>query len=183
MQGIITSVRAMAAAGAERIVVPNAAEAWDLRLDPAAPADVRQQQIEAFCARMREVGVVKYDLPLFSAHQMGSCRMGASPRWGIADCVCEGVRGWCKLVLQLVDGVCARVADRPLRCLHPPTHNRSSACDPAGELWDVAGLYVADGSAFPTPSGVNPMISIYAISYLTAQGIALRWRAQQKKNC
>jgi len=31
--------------------------------------------------------------------------------------------------------------------------------DPSGECWDVAGLYVADASAFPTASGVNPMIT------------------------
>lgn len=54
----------------------------------------------------------------------------------------------------------------------------SSACDPSGEVWDVCGLYVADGSVFPTPSGVNPMITIYGIAYLTAQGIVSRWKQQ-----
>jgi choline dehydrogenase-like flavoprotein len=44
-------------------------------------------------------------------------------------------------------------------------------------VWDVSGLYVADGSTFPTPSGVNPMIAIYGVSHLIAQGIAAKWRA------
>lgn len=54
----------------------------------------------------------------------------------------------------------------------------SSACNPSGEVWDVSGLYVADGSVFPTPSGVNPMITIYGVAYLTAQGIVSRWKQQ-----
>jgi choline dehydrogenase-like flavoprotein len=41
-----------------------------------------------------------------------------------------------------------------------------------GESFDVRGLYVADGSAFPAPSGVNPMITIMAIADQVARGIA-----------
>jgi choline dehydrogenase-like flavoprotein len=52
----------------------------------------------------------------------------------------------------------------------------TSACDASGEVWDIAGLYIADGSAFPTPSGVNPMITIFGVSHLTAQVIASRWK-------
>jgi choline dehydrogenase-like flavoprotein len=48
----------------------------------------------------------------------------------------------------------------------------SSACNPDGETWDVRSLYVCDGSAFPTASGVNPMISIEAIAHMNARGIA-----------
>ncbi|RLK49237.1 choline dehydrogenase-like flavoprotein [Microbacterium telephonicum] len=50
----------------------------------------------------------------------------------------------------------------------------TSAVDPDGRTWDVDGLYVADGSSFPTASGVNPMVSIQAISYMTAQRLAAR---------
>lgn len=57
-------------------------------------------------------------------------------------------------------------------CTLSTSLRRTSACDPHGEVWDVSGLYIADGSAFPTPSGVNPMVTIYAMSYLTAQCIA-----------
>jgi long-chain-alcohol oxidase len=48
----------------------------------------------------------------------------------------------------------------------------TSACTPAGETWDVRGLYVCDASAFPSASGVNPMISIEAIAHMNARGIA-----------
>lgn len=50
----------------------------------------------------------------------------------------------------------------------------SSAVDPDGQTWDVQGLYVADGSCFPTASGVNPMISIESIAHMTATRLAAR---------
>jgi choline dehydrogenase-like flavoprotein len=50
----------------------------------------------------------------------------------------------------------------------------TSAVDPDGQSWDVEGLYVADASCFPTSSGVNPMISIESIAYMTAKRLAAR---------
>jgi len=47
-----------------------------------------------------------------------------------------------------------------------------SACDPAGQTWEVRGLYVFDGSSFPTASGVNPQISIQAIAHMGARRLA-----------
>ena len=49
-----------------------------------------------------------------------------------------------------------------------------SAASPTGETWDVRNLVVADGSAFPTASGVNPMITIEAIAHLNATRLAER---------
>jgi hypothetical protein len=80
MQGVIAAVRAMVAAGACRIVVPNAAQCWDVQFEPTDSPQQRQQRTEALLERMRAIGVVKYDMPLFSAHQMGSCHMGSSRR-------------------------------------------------------------------------------------------------------
>ena len=48
----------------------------------------------------------------------------------------------------------------------------SSAASPSGETWDVRNLVVADGSAFPTASGVNPMVTIEAIAHLNARKLA-----------
>jgi choline dehydrogenase-like flavoprotein len=44
-----------------------------------------------------------------------------------------------------------------------------------GESHNVRGLYVADASAFPTSSGVNPMITIMAIADHVARGMLERW--------
>jgi long-chain-alcohol oxidase len=50
----------------------------------------------------------------------------------------------------------------------------TSVCDPTGQVWDVPGLYVCDGAAFPTASGVNPMVTIEALAHMNARGIAAR---------
>jgi choline dehydrogenase-like flavoprotein len=42
---------------------------------------------------------------------------------------------------------------------------------PNGETYEVRNLYVADGSAFPACSGVNPMLTIMALAHYTAQEI------------
>lgn len=49
-----------------------------------------------------------------------------------------------------------------------------SAVGPTGETWEVRNLVVADGSAFPTASGVNPMLTIEAIAHLNAGALAAR---------
>jgi choline dehydrogenase-like flavoprotein len=49
-----------------------------------------------------------------------------------------------------------------------------SAANGAGETWEVPDIVVADGSAFPTASGVNPMITIEAIAHLNARRLAAR---------
>ena len=43
-----------------------------------------------------------------------------------------------------------------------------------GQSFEIPGLYVADASAFPAPSGVNPMVTIMAIADHVAHGIAER---------
>ena len=52
------------------------------------------------------------------------------------------------------------------------TDPQTSVAQPTGELHDVPGVWIGDGSAFPTPSGTNPMISIMALAHRTAEAIS-----------
>jgi choline dehydrogenase-like flavoprotein len=54
------------------------------------------------------------------------------------------------------------------------TSARTSVADPEGRVWGVDGLYVTDASAFPTPTGVNPMLAILALARRTALRMAAR---------
>jgi choline dehydrogenase-like flavoprotein len=75
---------------------------------------------------------------VFSAHQMGTARMGSDP----ADHACDtGGR--------VRSGVGGRRSGDAV----------------------VAGLYVADGSLFPTGIGVNPMITIMVLARRVARTI------------
>ena len=50
-------------------------------------------------------------------------------------------------------------------------NRRDSAVDGNGESWQARDLYVADGSLFPSASGVNPMVTIAALAYHVARAI------------
>jgi long-chain-alcohol oxidase len=49
-----------------------------------------------------------------------------------------------------------------------------SVCDPDGQVWGAPGLYVFDGSAFPTASGVNPMVTIEALAHMNSRALAAK---------
>ena len=49
---------------------------------------------------------------------------------------------------------------------------RTSVANPYGELHDAPGVWIGDASAFPTPSGTNPMISTMALAHRTAAHLA-----------
>ncbi|CAJ2636001.1 unnamed protein product [Trifolium pratense] len=51
------------------------------------------------------------------------------------------------------------------------TNPKESVVNQMGETWEVEGLYLADSSVFPTALGVNPMVTIQAIAYCTAQHV------------
>lgn len=48
------------------------------------------------------------------------------------------------------------------------------AIDPSGETYEIKNLFVADGSALPTASGVNPMVTIMGTAHYLAQQIKAR---------
>ena len=55
------------------------------------------------------------------------------------------------------------------------TDPSTSTADGAGQTHGVRGLYVADASAFPASSGVNPMVTIMGLADHVAHGIAEAW--------
>ena len=76
---------------------------------------------------------------------------------------CGYAPGQCSLVSFHIMGS-ARMGSTP----------STSACNPAGETWDVRDLVVCDASTFPSASGVNPMVSIEAIAHMNARALAAR---------
>jgi choline dehydrogenase-like flavoprotein len=111
-------IRLHEAAGAQEI----------MSLAASLPQWRRGDDLERFIERAQRVPQRVGGQKLFSAHQMGTARMGTDPQTSVAN--------------------------------------------PFGELHDVKGVWIGDGSAFPTPSGVNPMVSIMALARRTAFAIA-----------
>ncbi len=44
--------------------------------------------------------------------------------------------------------------------------------DEEGAVWETPGLYVMDASVFPTSLGINPMITVMAITMMNARRLA-----------
>ncbi|MCL4288047.1 MAG: GMC family oxidoreductase N-terminal domain-containing protein, partial [Thermoleophilia bacterium] len=105
-----------------------------------------------FAAGAREVYPPLARVPrLHPGEQVGAIERG---RWSAADLRLEGFHPM---------GT-ARIGSDP----------RRSVVAPDGECHDVAGLYVADASLFPTSVKANPMLTIMACAQQVATGIAER---------
>ncbi len=117
-KGIEGQVRLHETAGAHTITA----------LAAGAPTWRRGDDLESYIAGVTRMPYRMGGHRLFSAHQMGTCRMGQDPETSVAD--------------------------------------------PRGELHDTKGVWIGDASAFPTPSGTNPMITIMALARRTAEAIA-----------
>lgn len=116
-QGIEAQLRLHEAAGAQQIVAAAV----------GAPTWRWGDDLDAFIEHVKRIPLRAGGWRLFSAHQMGSCRMGSDPSTSVAG--------------------------------------------PWGELHDTAGVWIGDASAFPTASGVNPMITNMALAHRNAQAI------------
>jgi choline dehydrogenase-like flavoprotein len=125
-------------AGAARIALAaGALEVSTLHAEPLVltAAEATPAGLDAFAAAIARAAERHTPLALFSAHQMGTARMGTDPAHGVLD------------------------AD--------------------GRVYGVDGLLVVDGSAFPSASGVNPMLTIMALAQrATAALIARRARSR-----
>ena len=118
------------AAGARSIVAVGTPPAWHGR-DGFGASD-ESRAFTVFDDALRSFDFAPNRGSVFSAHQMGSVRMGGDSRG------------------------------------HP--------CDPGGRVRGqdgtaIPGLYVADGSLFPTGIGVNPMITILALAGRVARTV------------
>ena len=123
-RGLAAAVRAHVAAGAEEVLGLHS-RAHVLQAEQANAAAV-----DEFCAKILTSALDRNWSPLFSAHQMGTCRMGADPR--------------------------------------------TSVCDERGAVRGIDGLFVADASLFPAPSGVNPMVTVMGLAKVVGEGIGAR---------
>jgi choline dehydrogenase-like flavoprotein len=55
-----------------------------------------------------------------------------------------------------------------------------SAVQPTGETWEVKNLFLADGSLFPTAVGVNPMVTIEALSLHVSRQVISSLKKQSR---
>ena len=122
---LVSMARLARAAGATEILAAGSPPTW-YRPTAAGP-ESNERAFVRFEEALAATDLAPNRAAIFSAHQMGSVRMGADP------------------------------------ATHP--------CDPWGRVRAgadndsvIRGLYVGDGSVFPTGIGVNPMITIMALA-------------------
>ena len=71
-----------------------------------------------------------------------------------------------------------RPFDPPLAAVHPmggmgmAADPRLGPCDGEGRVHHLSGLWVADGSLFPSSTGVPPQLTIYALGRMVGQAVA-----------
>jgi choline dehydrogenase-like flavoprotein len=124
LHGLRQATRAHFAAGAKAVISVHNKRA---RLDRPESGVITEQQFRAYDRQLERHGMGVNRVMMFSAHQMGTCRMGADPK--------------------------------------------TSVTDAHGQVHGVKGLFVCDGSLFPSASGVNPMLSIMGLVHKSVQYI------------
>jgi choline dehydrogenase-like flavoprotein len=124
LHGLRQASRLHFAAGAKSVV---SLQSRRTRLDRPESGAVSEQQLREFDRLLERNGTGVNRIMMFTAHQMGTCRMGADPKDAVTDS--------------------------------------------NGEVYGVKGLFMCDGSVFPGPSGVNPMLSIMGLAHRNAQYI------------
>ena len=82
------------------------------------------------------------------------------------------------------EGFVASLKEVPVDPIHQPVFSAhqtgscrmgrsrdDSVCDTRGQLHDIKGVWIGDGSAFPNAAGINPMVTIMALARRTAKEI------------
>ena len=52
--------------------------------------------------------------------------------------------------------------------------------NPDGETFEIKNLFIADGSVLPTSLGINPMITIEAMSIMISKHVLARLRSMSE---
>jgi long-chain-alcohol oxidase len=87
----------------------------------------------------------------------------------------RGVEGWEDELRRVgIKGKLGGVSYHQMGSCRMGTNPATSAIGPDNESHQVRDLFVADASAFPTASGVNPMLTVYGIANRAARKIAAR---------
>jgi choline dehydrogenase-like flavoprotein len=109
-----------------------------------------RSRVPVLLRRMAEIffaaGAREVFLPIFGAEPIGPDDLAAFPF--------ESVKGH-----QI-----ECTSQHPLGSCHMGVSPDDSVIGPDGQSWDVRGLYVADGSIFPTSLGVNPQLAVMAMA-------------------
>ncbi len=98
-----------------------------------------------------------------------SALAGGLPRWRVGDDVDAFVARLKRVPLRA--GGFKLFAAHQMGTCRMGTNAQQSVANPYGELHDTPGVWIGDASAFPTPSGTNPMITIMALAQRTGEAI------------
>lgn len=98
LEGSEKALRILEAAGAEKIGVGQLNE--PVLLPPQSDPKGRAEVLEKLIGEVRRIGFPLFKMSLFSAHQMGTCRMGIDPSSSVVKPTCET---WACSGLYVVD--------------------------------------------------------------------------------
>jgi choline dehydrogenase-like flavoprotein len=119
-RGVLEGLKVHRAAGAKELYAPH--NSLIKYINTGSESDFVR-----YLRQVEDAGLEPNAFPLFSAHQMSSCRIASSPQQG--------------------------------------------ALKTTGETYEIKNLFVADASALPTATGVNPMVSIMGLAHYIAQNV------------
>jgi len=155
VEGLVVAAEVLRQAGATEILCSiRMLPAYNYALpggDVAKDEGLQAPGFRDWIAQLRKFGVQAGYMRMGSAHQMGSNRMGPV-MWEDADEQGRHIGG-----------------EKPVG---------AGVVDPEGRVYGVEGLYVSDASVLPGATGVNPMLTIMAVSNYLTERMVGRWEQE-----